>query len=89
MLLVKAARLLKDLTQTELAERAQMLNRDVNLIDNGRLIPRPDQAARLSKVLGVPVDQLLIHVDELRLGLPGDAEFKMTLRDEERPCGRR
>ena len=59
--------------QTELAALCGLSQGDVSRFENGRAIPTAAQAARLSKILGLPPDALLREVREPVEPAPVDA----------------
>jgi transcriptional regulator with XRE-family HTH domain len=65
MLRIRAERLRRQWTQTDLAFRAGLATSDVSRIETGRFRPYPRQAARLAKALKLPVEDLLQPVDGL------------------------
>lgn len=53
------------LTQYQLADRAGVLRDVVGEIERGRVNPRPDELAKIARVLGVePPERLLAHVPD-------------------------
>ena len=62
MLRVKAERLNRGWTQTELAYFARMSSAEVSRIESGRMIPYPEHARRLARALGLDPSQLLEKV---------------------------
>jgi transcriptional regulator with XRE-family HTH domain len=59
MLNLKAGRLRRGWTQTDLAYFARMTAAEISRIETGRLRPYPRQAERLARVLGLPPEQLV------------------------------
>lgn len=59
MLRLKAERLRRGWTQTDLAYHARMTAAEISRIETGRLRPYPGQADRLSCVLGLRLEDLL------------------------------
>ena len=55
---MKAERLRRRWTQTDLAYHARMSPSDISRIENGRLIPYPGYAERLGKALGLSPEEL-------------------------------
>lgn len=64
MLRIKAERLRRGWTQTELGYHARLASADVSRIESGRLVPYPAQAARLARVLGMNENELLERTSE-------------------------
>ncbi len=62
ILRVKAERLNRGWTRTELAYFARMSSADVSRIESGRMVPYPGHAQRLARVLGLEPFQLLEKV---------------------------
>ena len=60
---LKAERLKRCWTQTDLAFYARMSSSDISRIESGRLIPYPAHVERLSKVLGLDPGELLEEVE--------------------------
>lgn len=67
---IQAERLRRRLTQTELGALAKLSASEVSRFETGMSRPYPTQAARLSAVLEIPLDQLL-----------DDAEFEVPEGD--------
>ncbi len=55
---MKAERLRRQWTQTDLAYHSRMSPSDVSRIENGLLIPYPGYAKRLAKALGLSPEEL-------------------------------
>lgn len=55
---IKPARVLKGLTQAQLAERVQVSRKTINVIENGKFVPSTVLALRLATVLDTPVEVL-------------------------------
>lgn len=55
---MKAERLRRHWTQTDLAYHARMSPSDISRIENGLLIPYPGYAERLARALGLSPDEL-------------------------------
>ena len=55
---MKAERLRRHWTQTDLAYHSRMSPSDISRIENGRLIPYPGYAERLAKALGLSPEEL-------------------------------
>ena len=68
MLRLKFVRIDRGLTQKQVAQLSQLNTSQICLIEQGQLIPRPDQLKRISKALVVPADRLLDHVSAASLG---------------------
>lgn len=60
---MRAERLRRGWSQTQLAARADMSSSDVSRFETGRAIPYPVQARRLARALGITPDELLIPVE--------------------------
>jgi transcriptional regulator with XRE-family HTH domain len=56
---IKAERLRRKWTQTELGARSGVSVSEISRIETGRTRPYPDQAKRLARALKVPAAQLL------------------------------
>jgi transcriptional regulator with XRE-family HTH domain len=63
MLKMKAERLRRGWTQTDLGARTDLSASDVSRIETGRLQPYPRQAQRIAKALKLAEDELLTPVD--------------------------
>lgn len=61
---LEAERRSRGWSQTTLAFHAETTQGELSKFERGTLAPRPSQAARLSRVLGVPADALLREVRE-------------------------
>ena len=61
---LKAARVRRGLTQSELADASAVHASEVSRFETGQARPYPSQAARLGAVLGIPPDQLLADSGE-------------------------
>ena len=59
ILRVKAERLNRGWTQTELAYFARMSSADVSRIESGRMVPYPSHARRLARALSLKPSQLM------------------------------
>nr|AGU09872.1 helix-turn-helix protein [uncultured organism] len=55
---MKLQRARLDLTQAELAERAGVTRKSINAIETGHMVPSTILALKLSRVLGVTVEDL-------------------------------
>lgn len=75
MLRLKVARLLRGISQRDAADAARVTRATLCYIESGRVNPNADELKRLSKVLGVPADRLMDHVDETPVLQPG-AEYR-------------
>jgi transcriptional regulator with XRE-family HTH domain len=62
VLRIRYERLRRGFGQVDLAFHARMQPADISRIETGRLKPYPSQLARLSSVLGVKPDALLLEV---------------------------
>jgi len=54
----KLQRLQRGLLQVELAQRARIERTRLSLIENGHVVPRPEELAALARALNVSVDAL-------------------------------
>ena len=61
---VKAERLRRGWTQTDLGARARLAASVISQIESGRFRPYPGQLKRLARVLNLPAEQLLEIADE-------------------------
>ena len=61
---MKAERLKRQWSQTQLAARAALSTSDVSKFESGRMTPYPAQALRLARVLGLSPQELLERADE-------------------------
>ena len=68
MLYQKFRRIELGLTQREVARRTDINRTLLSHFEVGRMIPRPDELARLAKVLGCDPARLRTHVSEASLG---------------------
>jgi DNA-binding XRE family transcriptional regulator len=50
-------------TQTQLAAKVGLAQGDISLIENGRMMPLPKHAKRLSRALGLSLDELTQDAD--------------------------
>ena len=64
---LEAARNAKGWTQTKLAWKARMTQADISALEHGRISLWPAHAARLSRALGVPADELTAEADAGRV----------------------
>ena len=55
---MKAERLRRHWTQTDLAYHSRMSSSDISRIENGLLVPYPGYAERLAKALGLSLEEL-------------------------------
>ena len=75
MYLIEAERRARRWSQTVLAAHAGKLSQaDISKFERGRAVPRPSQAERLSRVLGVSPDSLMRKVREPGAPAPVDVE---------------
>jgi transcriptional regulator with XRE-family HTH domain len=63
VLRIKYERLERRWSQAQLAAVARLTQPAVALVENGRLIPTPDQRERLARALDVPTEVLLQPVE--------------------------
>jgi putative transcriptional regulator len=61
---LKVQRAMKDLTQEQLAELVGVTRKTINTVENRRYIPSTYLALKLSRALGVPVEELFQLRDE-------------------------
>jgi len=66
---IKAERLKRGWTQTELAYFARMSSADVSRIESGRMVPYRGHALRLARVLDLQASELLEKVEQSRAPL--------------------
>ena len=71
MLHFKAVRLLRGMSQGDLADRAAIARPWLSRIETGRVNPTPEEQKAIAKALRIPVDSLLRHVSEEGLLAPG------------------
>ena len=76
MLRMKHLRLLREWTQRQVAELAEIPHPHICYIERARMIPTPEQLRRLGKVFKCPPDRLLDHV------APTGAEHRDAQREE-------
>ena len=62
MLKIRAERLRRNWSQTQLAARANLSSSQVSQIETGRIKPYPRQIHRLARALEIPADELLVSV---------------------------
>ena len=55
---LKVQRARHNLTQEQLAERVGVTRKSINTVENGKYVPSTYLALKLSKALGVPVEEL-------------------------------
>ena len=55
---LKVARAMHDMTQQELADSVQVSRQTINAIEKGRFNPSTLLSLKMSKVLGIPVNDL-------------------------------
>lgn len=79
MLRIKHLRLLRELTQRQVAKLTDIDTAHICYIERGRMIPTPEQAKRLGRVFACPPDRLLDHV--AATGLPDGAEARDSARE--------
>lgn len=85
--LTKYVRLRLGLTQGAVAAAADMPQKTLSGIESGRIVPTTDELDRLSRVLNVPPDTLMMSV-EVDLPVPPVARALGYLRPVEEPVGR-
>jgi len=66
MLRIKAERLRRGWTQTDVAYKARSSAAEVSRIETGRFHPYPGQIKRLVRVFGIGADELFADVDDAR-----------------------
>jgi transcriptional regulator with XRE-family HTH domain len=59
VLRIRFERLLRGWSQTDVAHLAHVMQQEVSLIEQGRLIPTPNQLERLGRAFGIPPASLL------------------------------
>ncbi len=55
---IKVQRAIHSLTQAELAERSKVSRQTINAMELGKYVPSTVLSLRLSKIFGVPVNEL-------------------------------
>ena len=55
---LKVQRARHNLTQEQLAERVGVTRKSINTVENGKYVPSTYLALKLSRALGVPVEEL-------------------------------
>jgi putative transcriptional regulator len=55
---IKVQRAMHGLTQAELAERSKVSRQTINAMELGKYVPSTVLALRLSKIFGIPVNEL-------------------------------
>ncbi len=55
---IKVQRAIQNLTQAQLAERAQVSRQTINAMESGRYVPSTVLSLRLSKIFSVAVNEL-------------------------------
>lgn len=68
VLRIKAERLNRGWTQTDLAYFARMSSAEVSRIESGRMVPYPGHALRLARVLDLQPSELLQEVVPVEVG---------------------
>jgi putative transcriptional regulator len=61
---LKVQRAIHDLTQEQLAQLVGVTRKTINTVEKGKYIPSTYLALKLSKALGVPVEELFQLKDE-------------------------
>lgn len=61
---LKVYRAMHDLTQEQLAERAEVTRQTINAIEQGKYSPSLELAFRLARLFGVGIEDLFIYEDE-------------------------
>ena len=84
MLRFKSRRINLGVTQRHVADSVGINRTVYSQMESGRVVPRPDEIARLATFFDLPADRLLDHIDESLAGLAPDAES----RDEQREVAR-
>ena len=56
---IKTARMLKNMTQKELAQRLKISRTTVSMWESGESLPRADRLSELSRILDCGVEELL------------------------------
>ena len=78
MIRLKHLRLLRELSQREVATLTDIPHPFICYIERGRMIPTPDQLKKLARVFKCPPARLLDHVAPT--GLPDGAEHRDAQR---------
>lgn len=55
---IRIQRAVKNITQAELADMIQVSRQTINTIESGKYVPSTVLALKMSKVFGVPVEQI-------------------------------
>lgn len=63
---LKVQRARHNLTQEQLAERVGVTRKSINTVENGKYVPSTYLALKLSRALGVPVEELFQLNDTLQ-----------------------
>ena len=61
---LKVYRAMHDLTQEQLAEKADVTRQTINAIEQGKYSPSLELAFRLAKLFGVTIEDLFIYEEE-------------------------
>lgn len=61
---IKVYRAMQDMTQEELAARLRVTRRTINAIEGDKYNPSIELAFRISRLFGVPVDEMFIFEEE-------------------------
>ena len=61
---IKYLRALHDITQEELANKANCTRQTINSIEKNKYSPSLDLAFRIANILGVPITEVFINNDE-------------------------
>ena len=61
---MKVYRAMRDMTQEELAARLRVTRRTINAIEGDKYNPSIELAFRISRLFGVPVDEMFIFEEE-------------------------
>ena len=61
---IKVYRAMQDMTQEELAARLRVTRRTINAIEGDKYNPSIELAFRISRLFGVPVDEMFIFEED-------------------------
>ena len=78
---LKLLRIMRGLSQQQLAILVKLDQPEISRIESGRVNPSPEELAVLSRVLDFPAEELLEHVSAAPLG-PGAEHLDAETRTE-------
>jgi putative transcriptional regulator len=70
---IKIHRAIHDLTQEQLAEKVGVTRKTINTIERGHFVPSTILALKISRVFGVPVEEVFA-LDEENTNVPAEGE---------------